>query len=125
VADRLALALVQLGQIAGRFWNDLVCLEDYFEPTAGWMTRRCSDTADGEFIVALNSQNNALESENRRHGTAERSSSVSGNCSHEKVSSLQPKRSFPAMLACLLTVIRAAKKISTLPRPALREGLGG
>src|SRR5438128_11134309 len=35
--DRLALSLVQLGQIAGRFWNDLVCLEDYFEPIGGWM----------------------------------------------------------------------------------------
>jgi hypothetical protein len=52
--DRLEVFLVQLDQIAGRFWQDLVCLDDYFEPIGGWMTGKRSQGQPGEFVVAFN-----------------------------------------------------------------------
>jgi hypothetical protein len=44
----------QLEQIASRFWTDLVCVEDYFEPIGGWMCKEKSSGQPGEFVVALN-----------------------------------------------------------------------
>jgi hypothetical protein len=52
--DRLGVFLVQLDRIAGRFWQDLVCLGDYFEPSGGWGTGRRPGGQPGEFVVALN-----------------------------------------------------------------------
>ena len=52
--DRLEVFLAQLDQIAGRCWQDLVCLDDYFEPRGGWMTGQRSEGQPGEFVVALN-----------------------------------------------------------------------
>jgi hypothetical protein len=51
--DRLEAFRMQLKQIGGRFWQDLVCLQDYFEPMGGWMTRKHAKVQPGEFVVAL------------------------------------------------------------------------
>lgn len=48
--SRLPLVLEQIAQVAGRFWHDLVCAEDYFEPAGSWGSANQS----GEFIVSLN-----------------------------------------------------------------------
>jgi hypothetical protein len=60
--DQLAVFLAHLEQIANRSWQDLVCLDDYFEPMGAWMTgkklvRQTGEPAlavPGEFVVALN-----------------------------------------------------------------------
>jgi len=67
--ERPLFLLGQVEEIADRFWSDLVCTRDYFEPTGGWMVKQKksrnspasgeeSKAADyrqpGEFVVALN-----------------------------------------------------------------------
>lgn len=52
--DQLALMFGQMERMAGRFWQDLVNMDDYFEPIGAWMTPQRSDRPDAELIVALN-----------------------------------------------------------------------
>jgi hypothetical protein len=52
--DRLPLLLSQIDWIAERSWNDLVCVEDYFEPAGGWAEQTRPPKQPGEFVVALN-----------------------------------------------------------------------
>lgn len=52
--DRLATVLQQLSAVEGRFWRDLVCLEDYFEPYGGMMAGTSACPQRGEFVVSLN-----------------------------------------------------------------------
>lgn len=45
----------QVDSMARRFWTDLVCPEDYFEPCGGWLEKRNSKQGQaGEFVVSLN-----------------------------------------------------------------------
>lgn len=45
----------QVDGIARRFWTDLVCPDDYFEPCGGWLEQRASTQGQpGDFIVSLN-----------------------------------------------------------------------
>ena len=52
--NRLPALLSQLDHISGRFWQDLVCREDYFAPTGGWMGCQRTPVQSGEWVVALN-----------------------------------------------------------------------
>ncbi len=54
VVDVLAAESAQVEAIAGRFWTDLVCAEDYFEPRGGWMLRSTGHAQAGEFVATLN-----------------------------------------------------------------------
>lgn len=53
-ANQLAVLLGQLEAIADRFWSDLVCVEDYFEPLGGWMERNGARRQAAEFVVSIN-----------------------------------------------------------------------
>jgi hypothetical protein len=52
--SRLPSLTAAVDHIAGRFWTDLVCPADYFEPLGGWMTATPAAGRPGEFVVALN-----------------------------------------------------------------------
>jgi len=53
--DTGPLERFQVEMIARRFWTDLVCPEDYFEPCGGWLEKRHSKRVQpGEFLVSLN-----------------------------------------------------------------------
>lgn len=53
--DTLAIEMSQIRGIAERFWIDLVCEEDYFEPRGGWMFKDSTGRLQpGEFIVSFN-----------------------------------------------------------------------
>lgn len=56
LVDTLPIEINQITLIAERFWTDLVCAEDYFEPRSGWMSRIAPTVQPAEFIVALNSE---------------------------------------------------------------------
>ncbi|MGE3806359.1 MAG: hypothetical protein AB7K24_16950 [Gemmataceae bacterium] len=49
----LSVLVPQLSAIAERFWQQLVCVKDYFEPTGGWGDS-CRGKRPGEFVVAVN-----------------------------------------------------------------------
>jgi hypothetical protein len=53
--NTLAIEASQVRAIAERFWTDLVCQDDYFEPRGGWMRKSPEGRGQaGEFIVSLN-----------------------------------------------------------------------
>lgn len=53
--DTLAIETSQMRGIAGRFWTDLVCREEYFEPRGEWMRKSPEGHLQaGEFIVSFN-----------------------------------------------------------------------
>lgn len=43
LVDVLAVERSQVSQIASRFWDDLVCTQDYFHPYGDWMCSRSAD----------------------------------------------------------------------------------
>jgi hypothetical protein len=53
-AELSRVLLRQTELIGNRFWSDLVCPEDYFEPIGGWMEMRRRRGQAGEFVVAMN-----------------------------------------------------------------------
>lgn len=53
--DTLAVERSQIRDLAGRFWTDLVCREEYFEPRGEWMRKSPEGHLQaGEFIVSFN-----------------------------------------------------------------------
>lgn len=52
--DELPVLLSQLDSVARRFWTDLVCTDDYFEPSGGWNSPGLPRGHAGEFVVSLN-----------------------------------------------------------------------
>jgi hypothetical protein len=52
--DEIPFLLSQLDSVARRFWTDLVCADDYFEPRGGWNSPGQPPGQSGVFIVSFN-----------------------------------------------------------------------
>jgi hypothetical protein len=60
LADDLSVQTRQVESIAQRYWTDLVCANDYFEPCGGWMEQTAPERQAGEFVVCLNPELHAI-----------------------------------------------------------------